>query len=509
VASTPNPEEGLREATGRGAMWSGLGYVAQYAVQFVFTVITARLLPPHDFGIMGLAVIVISVGTLFADTGTQAAIVHRAERLDEAINTAFISVPLSGLLAMGLGMGAAPLLAWFYGEEQVLPVTIALAGVLFVRSLGLVTDAILQRRMLFKWRRAIVDPVAVLASGVTSCVLAVLGAGVWSLVAGWYALTITTVLGSWILARYRPHLGMASFRTWRELAHYGRSLFGAGIVQLAYGYTDTLAIGRNLSPADVGYYGAATRLALLPVAGIANVAGGALFPAFARMRDDLARVKGAYLEALRYIAILTIPICVAIAAVSTPLVVVLFGDRWRPAGEVLAVLMLWAIPYSLFEVSGEFLKGLGRPGLIFHLTIIKFVSFAIFIAVVWSLHDIGLQIVAIGLATGMFIAIGVEAWMLNQVAEVTPRLLWRALRPSVLGGAAMAAVIIPVVKLGMPGLDGWHPGQTGPLVPLVMMGLVCVVGAAIYLRMIERTEAGTMRHLRRQARRMAGRGARA
>jgi hypothetical protein len=73
----------------------------------------------------------------------------------------------------------------------------------------------------------------------------------------------------------------------------------------------------------------------------------------------------------------------------------------------------------------------------------------------------------------------------------------------------MAAVIIPVVKLGMPGLDGWHPGQTGPLVPLVVMGLVCVVGAAIYLRMIERTEAGTMRHLRRQARRMAGRGARA
>src|SRR5690349_6340807 len=101
-------------------MWSGLGYVAQYAVQFIFTVITARLLPPHDFGIMGLSVIVISVGTLFADTGTQAAIVHRAERLDEAINTAFISVPVSGLLAMGLGIGAAPILAWFYGEDQVL-----------------------------------------------------------------------------------------------------------------------------------------------------------------------------------------------------------------------------------------------------------------------------------------------------------------------------------------------------------------------------------------------------
>jgi O-antigen/teichoic acid export membrane protein len=491
-------------------MWAGVGYVAQYAVTFVFTVVTARLLSPSIFGLMGLAVVVIAVGTLFADTGTQAALVHREERLDEAVNTALVSVPLSGLAAAGLGVASAPLLAWFYDDSDVLAVTAILSGVLFVRALGLVPDALLQRRLAFKWRKAVVDPLAALVGGVTATVAALLGAGVWALVLQWYAITATTTLGSWLLVRYRPNLGKASFRTWRELASYGRGIFGAQGVQLAYGYIDTLAIGRNMSTANVGWYGAATRLAIMPISGITHVAGTALFPAFARMREDLARLRAAYLEALRYISLLTVPVCIALAAVGEPLVVTLFGPEWRPTGDVVAVMMLWAIPYSVFETTGEMLKGIGRTGLIFRLTVIKFVVFAGYVAVVWALGGIGLLIVAGGLSVAMVAAVAVEVRMIRGVAGVTGFQFWRAIRPATVGGVVMAAVLVPLVKLGLPDLDRWHhigSIPTGPLVPLVVMGLVAALGALLFAAAAEVVDPGSARGLLRQGRSvLRGRG---
>ena len=368
----------LRRATGRGTAWAFIGYLAHYGVTFVFTVITARLLSPEVFGIMGLAVVVIAVGTLLADSGTQAALVHREDDddLDVAVNTALISTPLAGLGAAALGIAAAPLLAWFYGESQVFAVAALLSGVLFVRSFGLVPDALLQRRLQFKWRRAVVDPLAAFVGGATATILALAGAGVWSLVAMWYANTLTVVLGSWFLVRYRPRLRLASFAMWRQLAHYGRNILGAHTVQLAFGYLDTLTVGRTLSPTFVGWYGAATRLAILPAQATTYVAGAALFPAFTRMRDDVPRLRAAFLEAIRYIALLAFPLFAILAVISEPFVVVLFGEQWRPTGPVLAVMMLWVLPLSLFEPSMELFKAIGQPGRVFRLAIVKFVSFA-------------------------------------------------------------------------------------------------------------------------------------
>src|SRR5690606_32898415 len=133
-------------------------------------------------------------------------------------------------------------------------ITAVLSGGLLVRSLGLVTDARLQRRLPVKYRRAVGDPRAAPMGGVPATLLALAGAGVWALVAQWYASAATMVVGSWILARYRPHFRLATFGMWRELTHYGRHILGAHAIQLAFTYLDVLTIGRNLSNAAVGWY---------------------------------------------------------------------------------------------------------------------------------------------------------------------------------------------------------------------------------------------------------------
>jgi O-antigen/teichoic acid export membrane protein len=499
----------LRRATGRGTAWAFIGYLAHYGVTFVFTVVTARLLAPDIFGIMGLSVVVLAVGTLLADSGTQAALVHReSDDLDQAVNTALISVPLAGLLAACLGAAVAPLLAWFYDEPQVLAVSAVLSGVLFVRSFGLVPDALLQRRLAFKWRRAVVDPLGALVGGATATILALSGAGVWSLVAMWYANVVTIVAGSWLLVRYRPDFGQASFAMWRQLASYGRSILGAHSVQLAFGYLDTATIGRNLTAAHVGWYGASTRLAILPAQATTYVAGAALFPAFTRMRDDTARLRAAFLDAVRYIALLALPLLAILAVIAEPFVVVLFGEQWRPAGPVLAVMMLWILPLSLFEPCMELFKATGRPGLVFRLALLKFAVFAAYLAVLWALDEVTLVRVALGL--GLSAAVGLATTVPLVARQLGCRVgdLWAAVRPSFVAAAAAAAAMYAVVWLLMGDIDAHRSvagADLGPLVPVGLMGVVAAVGALVFAAALELTDRGALRSVVQEGRSVLGR----
>lgn len=488
-------------------MWSGTGYLVQYAVTFAFTVITARLLDPSDFGLMGMAVIVLSVGTLLADTGTQSALIHRDHDLDAALNTALVSVPLSGIGAATLGCLAAPLIAMFYGQDELVLITMVLSGVLVVRSLGLVTDALLQRRLQFKYRRAIVDPLGALVGGLTATILALSGAGVWALVAQWYTTTATLVVGSWALARYRPNLRLASFATWRELARYGRHIFGAHSIEMASSYLDVMTIGRNLSTAAVGWYGAATRLSVMPISGITHVAGAALFPAFSRMQHDPERLRERFLEALRYISLVTVPVCVAFAAVANPFIVTLFGDKWQPAAPVIAVLMAWAAPYSLMEVAREAFKGRGRPGVVLNLAALKLAVFATYLATIWAMDWVTLERVAAGL--GVAVAAGVvgSTLMARRHLECAPRHLWRAVAPSICGGAVAAAIVVPVSWLWIGDMQGARDAlgiDLGPVVPLAGVAGLAVLTGAIFVVVAELVRPGAVRQLVRQGRELAG-----
>lgn len=493
----------LRRATGQSTAWAFIGYIANYAVTFIFTVVTARLLSPHIFGIMGLSVVVIAVGTLVADSGTQAALIHRKDRLDEAINTALISVPLAGLTAALLGMAAAPLLAWFYDESQVLPVAALLSGVLFLRSFGLVSDAILQRRMDFKMRRAVVDPLAAFAGGATATILALAGAGIWSLVAMWYANTITVVVGSWILARYRPNLRLASVKTWRELATYGRSILAAHTVQLAFGYLDTATVGRNLSSAHVGWYGASTRLAILPAQATTYVAGAALFPAFTRMGSDIPRLRSAFLEAIRYISLLAFPLLAALAVISEPFVVILFGEQWRPSGPVLAVMMLWILPLSLFEPAMELFKAIGRPALVFKLSILKFVVFAAYLGVLWSLNLVTLVRVGAGLGLSVLVALAVTAPLTARALDTGVGVLWAAVRPALVAAAVSAGGMFLLSRFAFGDIESHREIaglDLGPVLPLILMGVVTAVGFVLFAATAELVDRGSMRKLLQQGR---------
>ncbi len=491
---------GLRDNASRAVVWSSIGWLSTSLVAFITSVITARLLAPEIFGVVTLVLVIVSAAHIFADAGTRAAVVQLEDPMEDVVSTALITVPTFGLIGTLAIASASPLVADFYDEPDLMLLTIALAPILFLWSLSVVPDAILQRRFDLRLRRGLVDPLAVGVYGTVVVVLALLGFDEWSLVIGQYANVLVIAVGSWVLARPRLRDGRWTWDAYRRIRTYARPLLLANIVETIAAQSKPIALGRNLSSREVGLYGASSRLAQLPVQGVTTVAAEAMFPALSRLQNDHERFSLRMLEVLRLVALLAVPISGILIGLGEEGVAVLFGERWREAGIALQILGVGALTISLADAAREVFKASGRSSMVARNSTIEVVVFLGYLAAIWALGLVTLNSVAAGVALSSLVAMLAAARGLRVTVGTGLLEQWRAIRPAAIGGVAQIGVMLALVRYPLSDLAGWRHvfgvdlGVTLPLAVLVGVGLL---GGLAYAVGAEAAERGSIRGLAR------------
>jgi O-antigen/teichoic acid export membrane protein len=91
-------------------------------------------------------------------------------------------------------------------------------------------------------------------------------------------------------------------------------------------------VGRVFGTGDLGQYRYAYRIDSLPSGAIITIFSYVLFPALSRISDDAIRFRAAYLRALGWIWFAALPIGALLIVAGQPVVVLLLGEEWRPAG---------------------------------------------------------------------------------------------------------------------------------------------------------------------------------
>lgn len=81
--------ESLKQATTKGLFWSSVERFSNQGVQFVFSIILARLLSPSDYGIIAMVTIFFAVAQSFVDSGFSNALVRKTDRVEEDLSTCF------------------------------------------------------------------------------------------------------------------------------------------------------------------------------------------------------------------------------------------------------------------------------------------------------------------------------------------------------------------------------------------------------------------------------------
>ncbi len=434
----------LGRSTLRGARLSLAGFVVSRGLMLAAYVVLARLVTPTDFGHYAAASVITGVGSVFSESGMLSALIRRPGRIDEAASTAFFTLIISGILLTLGALAVAPLVGLFFHSGSVTALSAALAAALFVQSLTVVPDAILQRRFSFA-RRVAVDPLSSLAFAGVAILAAADGAGAWSLVAGAYASLIVSVIVAFAFARFRPRLRQASVAMWRELATFARPVLGSEILSRAATQLDTVMLGRFKGAAVLGQYRNGLRIAQQPSDGFVSIGAYVLLPALVRLHGQPERLRLATRRIYRQIAAVALPLSVMFLPLGVPAAVLLLGSTWRPAGHAIVGLCALLVASATMSASSEVFKAVGRPHLLIRMHSVSLTTITIF--VVAAAIPFGLVGVAVAVSASRCVTAG---YGLRHAARVTG--LQRDDISRAVKGPAAASVVMVLVMFGFAAL---------------------------------------------------------
>ena len=193
----------LRQKAAKGVAWSAIENLGTQAIYFVVFLVLARLLQPEEFGLVSLAGVFISFMMVFADQGLSDAIVQRQDLEPEHLDTAFwINLGICALLAI-FTFAAAGSVSSFFHQPQLKPIIAWLSLSFLFNGFSSVQQSLLRRQLAFR-ALAVRSLVATFASGIVGVVMALMGFGVWSLVAQQLINRVLAILGLWWASDWRP-----------------------------------------------------------------------------------------------------------------------------------------------------------------------------------------------------------------------------------------------------------------------------------------------------------------
>ena len=477
----PKPRErSLTQRAARGAVVTTGGQILRLVLQIGGTAVLARLLSPSDYGLVAMAMVIVGIGEIFREFGLSAAAVQSPTLTKgQRANLFWANAGLGlGLFALTV-MLAHPIALVF--DQPDLEALSRVLGLSFVLN-GMMAQyrASLNRSMRFTGLT--VSDIASQALGLAVGVgTALIGWGYWSLAAMQLvqAATATAILVG--LARWWPgwpRRGEDMSQFWR----YGRNLVGSQLVSYAGSHADSFIIGYRLGPSALGLYDRAYRLVMLPLAQLRAPLTSVALPVMSRVQDDQVRYEQAMLRGQVAMGYTLVPLMAVLAGLSTPVVLLVLGDRWLEAAPILGVLAAATVLQLLAYIGYWVYLSRALTRQLFHFT---FVSAGVRIAAIAIGSHWGVMGVAIGVLVATAILWPTSLFWLHRATVVPLAMIYRgALRIVVMaalaGGAAYAvAAAAPIanplllVVLGGTAAAGIY--ACGYLVPAIRRDLTVVI----------------------------------
>ena len=362
-------EQGLKEKTVKGVGWSAVDNILQHAVTFLVGIVLARLLSPDDYGLVGIIAIFTAVCGAIIDGGLSSALIRKNDASEDDYNTIFIlNLGMSVLLYLIIWT-CSPFIADFFGREELVALTRVSTLTLIIGAFALVQQTRLTKRIDFKTQTKITIT-ATIISGVLGIVLAILGFGVWSLVAQSLARQLLRTILLWINNHWIPKLQF-SVGSFKELFGFGWKLMVSQLLNSLWMELYQVVVGKFYSPATLGQYTRAKGFSQLFSSNLTTVIQRVTYPVLSDIQDDKKRLISAYRRIIKSSMFITAISMFALGAISEPLLYCLIGEKWYEASTYLPLICIAGSLYPLHAINLNMLQVQGRSDLFLGLEIVK------------------------------------------------------------------------------------------------------------------------------------------
>jgi teichuronic acid exporter len=363
--SVPNLTEQATSAT----VWSALEIASRYGVTFVVTIILARLLSPTDFGLIAMLLVFTSIGASLANGGFGTALIQRQHSSPDDETTVFVFTMIASLFVATVLWFSASLIASFYTQPLLLPLTRFMAITLPINALAAVPDALLTKKLNFK-ARARAEIVASLLSGAIAVGLAWRGYGVWSL--AWQVLAASSLRTFllWLNSAWKPR-GRFRKDSFRGLFGFGAYMLLSDLLDTIYLRIQSILIGKLYDSRALGYYTLAQNTQQAPASLMGGILSRVGLPVFSSVSDRHGKLLGALRLSQRIAMFLFVPCMFGIALIAKPLIVMVFGIKWLPAAPILSILAVSSSFWPMHVLNFAAISAQGRSNLVFRLATIQ------------------------------------------------------------------------------------------------------------------------------------------
>jgi lipopolysaccharide exporter len=330
---------------------------------FTQLLVLTRLLTPSDFGLMGMINVILGLCSLFGDAGISSFIIHKQEELGDTLSGIFwINLGLASALCCVLWIGT-PSVAQYYGERELRLLLPLAAPILVLNSLGQPFQGLLERDMRFAVLARL--EIGSTAFGILlAIVLAAFGFGAVSFIGGAYANLGARTAGMVWAGRklWRPRFPTLTGIGGTAMS-FGSRLLGQRVANYVAANVDFFLIGSFLGAQPLGHYTLAYNIANLPSTRVNAVVSRVLFPTFARIQDDLPRLRKGYLRMQELTALVNFPLLFGMVVVAPLAIPLLFGPSWQPAVLLLQILSVVGMGRAISGTIGPLLLARGRTDL--------------------------------------------------------------------------------------------------------------------------------------------------
>ena len=357
------PEVGLSRLAISGVAWQVVANLIRFGGQFIIGIALARLLPPEDFGIVGIATIATGFAATMATLGLGAAVIQRKEVTERHLRvcqTASLGMSFLVMLALQFSAGAV---GDFFNDERVTPVLQVLALTFLLSGFSVTAKAVLTRRMEFRTIIKIEMLSSIAGFGGVSISMAAAGCGYWSLVGGTLVQMCLSAIMSYSVVRnsLRP---LVAAREIKDLLGFGAGISAEKIINYWALQGDYFVVGRLMNTVSLGYYTRAYMLMQLPQKFIGMALSRALFPAASAVQSDAVRFRRAYTTSLRISLLMSVPMTAGIVVLAPEIINTLYGKAWRPAIVILQVLATFGVFRMSYNNVTAFIHASGRTAIL-------------------------------------------------------------------------------------------------------------------------------------------------
>lgn len=426
----------LREKAINSVMWSATQTWGVRVISFLAMIALARLVAPEAFGLVAYATVFIAFAQIFVDQGFSDAIVQFSQLSREHLDTAFWVSMLTGGLLTIISIFASAAIATLFREPQLVSIIRWLSPIFFLSALSSVQLAILRRNLAFK-ALTIRSLAANLFSGVIAVVMAFQGYGVWSLVAKILVAGVVNAVMLWQVSNWRPGFRFSIDR-FRELFLFGINIVGGNFVDFLSVHSDHFLIGYFLGSVALGYYALAYNLLIVMTDLLISVPNAVAFPLFSSVRTDSASVKRAFDQVIMLQSIVAFPIFLGIAALSSEVIIQLYGTLWVASIPVLQLLMLIGIVRSATYIYSSIFKAAGKPAWRFGIYLLTAGMNVIgFVLVV----HLGIVAVAASYVFVSYVLMPLYFLIIRKITRISIRSHLRQYKPAVVSSLLMFVIV--------------------------------------------------------------------